>query len=412
MKYKNKEKNIAEIANDLNIDIALEGSIRKVKNRIRVTAQLIEAKTQEHLWAETYDKKLNHIFELQDDIAFNIAKELRITLLDIEKSNIEKRSTQNIEAYNTYLKGRYYWNMRTPENLVKGMEYFQYATEVDSNFALAHAGIADSYHLLCSYGTLPPKVGFPKAKEAALMAIKMDENLAEGYNALAAINLLYTWDWDACERAFKKAVELNPRNVQTYSWYALYFQIQKEFGRAFELVEKAITLDPLSAIARTDMGQVNYHAGNYKQAIEEYQKSLELDSNYVYTYAYLGQAYAMNGEQAAAEIAFEKAVHLTREPDPATLSGLAYVYALRGKTGQARSIIARLTATDNPFYIHPMYIASIYGALGEIDQAFDWLEKGFNDRSEWMIYLQVEPMLYPLYGKEKFMNLVQRMKFK
>jgi len=412
MKYKYEKKNIAEIANDLNIGLVLEGSIRKDKNRIRVTAQLIEARTQEHLWAESYDEKLDHIFDLQDDIAFKIAQALQITLMDIEKINIKKRSTDNIEAYNAYLKGRYYWNMRSPENLVKGMEHFQYAIEADSSFALAWTGIADSYHLLCSYGALPPKVGFPKAKEAALMAIEMDENLAEGYNALAAINLLYAWDWDTSERGFKKALELNPKYVQAYSWYAMCYQIQKEFDRAFELVGKAITLDPLSAIARTDLGQVNYHAGNFEQAIEEYQKSLELDSNYVYTYAYLGQAYAMSGQESAAEKAFKKAVHLTGGQDPATLSGLAYVYAMRGKTDQARSIIARLTAAENQFYVHPMYIAVIHGALGEIDQAIDWLEKGFSDRSEWMIYLQVEHMLQPLHGTEKFMNLVKKMKFK
>ena len=412
MKYKYEPKDIAEIAKDLNVGTVLEGSIRKDNNRIRVTAQLIESKAQEHLWAESYDKELIQIFDLQTDIAFKIAQALQITLMDIEKSNIEKRSTQNITAYNAYLKGRYYWNMRTPENLVKGMEYFQYAIEADSSFALAYAGIADSYHLMCSYGALPPKVGFPKAKEAALMAIEMDDNLAEGYNALAAINLLYAWDWDASEQGFKKALELNPRYVQAYSWYALYYQVQKEFGKALELIEKAITLDPLSAISRTDLGQVNYHAGNYKQAIVEYQKSLELDSNYVYTYAYLGQAYAMSGKEAAAEKAFAKAVHLTGEKDPATLSGLAYVYAMRGKTEQARSIIARLTAVENQFYVHPMYVSSIYAALSEIDQAIAWLEKGFYDRSEWMIYLQIEHMLQPLYGVEKFKNFVKKMNFK
>lgn len=412
MKYKDKAKNVAEIANELNIGIVLEGSVRKDNNRIRVTAQLIETKTQTHLWAESYDKILDHIFELQDDIAFQIANALQITLMDIEKSNIEKRYTHNIEAYNAYLKGRYFWNMRTPENLVKGMEYFQYAIEKDPQFALAYTGIADSYHLLSSYGVLPPKVGFPKAKEAAQKAIEIDENLAEGYNSLAAVNLLYDWDWDAAKNGFEKALQINSKYVQAYSWCAMYFQIHKKFDRAFELIEKRISLDPQSAIARTDLGQVNYHAGNYEQAIIEYKKSLELDSNYVYTHAYLGQAYAMSNQMPAAEQSFQQAVRLTDGKDPACLAGLAFVYAIRGKTNQAQSIIEQLISAGSKIYVHPMYISIIYGALGDTDQAFEWLEKGYSDRSEWMVYLQVEHMLQPLARLEKFKNLVQRMNFK
>jgi len=331
MKYKNEEKNIAEIACALNVGIVLEGSVRKDKNRIRATAQLIKAQTQDHLWAESYDKELKHIFELQDDIAFKIARALQITLMDIEKSKIEKRPTNNIDAYNNYLRGRYHWNMRTPDHLAQGMEYFQQAIAADSHFALAFAGMADAYHLLCSYGALPPKVGFPKAKDVALKAIEIDENLAEGYNSLAAVNLLYDWDWGPCERNFKKALELNPKYVQAYLWYALYLQVHKRFQQAEELIYTAIDLDPLSAVARTDLGQLHYFAEQYEQAIAEYKISLELDSSYVYTYAYLGQAYTLNNQLAAAERSFSKAVQLTDGKDPATLAGLAYVYALRGK---------------------------------------------------------------------------------
>ncbi len=412
MKFKNQEISVNEIADDLNVGIVLEGSVRKEKDRIRVTAQLIDAHTEEHLWAETYDDKYDHIFDLQNDIAFKVAHALEITLQDMEKNRIETKSTDNIEAYDLYLKGRYYWNTRLPENLMLGMECFHQAINADPDFALSYAGLADTYHLLASYGLLEPKIGFTRAKAAAKRAIQIDENLAEAYNSLAAINLLYDWNWKEAEEVFIKSLNINPNYIQTYSWYALYLSVNRRFDEAKSQLNKALELDPLSAISRTDLGQVYYHAGEYLRAIKEYQISLSLDSNYVYTYAYLGQTYAIQGMLNEAEASFSRAVELTGSKDPATLAGLAYVYAIQNKTGEATAILTQLKNLGDGFYVHPTYLAIIYLALGNREETLDWLERGYQDRSEWMIFLQVEHMLDPLRGEERFMDLVKKMNFK
>jgi TolB-like protein/class 3 adenylate cyclase/cytochrome c-type biogenesis protein CcmH/NrfG len=411
MKFKNRMTDINEVAQDLNVGIVLEGSVRKEKDRIRVTAQLIEAHSQEHLWAETYDEKYDHIFDLQDDIAYKVARALEITLKEMEKSQIGKKSTENIEAYDLYLKGRYYWNTRLPGNLMLGMECFFKAIDMDPGFALSYAGIADSYHLLASYGLLEPKIGFPRAKDAAVKAIDIDDNLAEGYNSLAAINLLFDWNWDEAEKVFIKALNLNSNYVQTYSWYALNLSINKRFDEAISLLNKAIALDPLSAITRTDLGQVYYHHGDYNRAVEEYQKSLNLDSTYAYTYAYLGQTYAIQGQLNKAEKAFSYAIELTEGKDPATLAGLAYVFARKNDTSKATAIISQLNNIGNDLYIHPTYLAIIYLALGNREEALAWLERGYQEQSEWMIFLQVEHMLDPLRSEEGFVELVKKMNF-
>jgi tetratricopeptide (TPR) repeat protein len=394
------------------VGLVLEGSVRKAGNRIRVTAQLIEAGTQDHLWTETYDNNYGHIFDLQHDIAYKVAKALEITLKEIEKNQIEKKSTENIEAYDLYLKGRYFWNTRLPENLKLALDYFLQAIDSDHDFALSYAGIADTYHLFVSYGLLDPDLGFSLAKEAAIKAIEMDENLGEAYNSRAAIQLLFEWNWTDAEKSFSKALSLNPNYVQTYSWYALYLSINMRYEEAISQLNKAIIIDPLSAITRTDLGQIYYHQGDYERAIKEYQYSLTLDSNYVYTYAYLGQIYAIKGMLKEAEKAFGYAVKITEGRDPATLAGLAYVYANQNDNGKTINILSQLKNMGDEFYVHPIYLSIIYLALNDREEALNWLEKGYEDRSEWMIYLQVEHMLDPLRNEVRFKELVKKMKFK
>jgi TolB-like protein/Tfp pilus assembly protein PilF len=411
MKYKNIVTDINEVAQDLNVGLVLEGSVRKDQDRIRLTVQLIDSKSQNHLWYETYDEKYEQIFDLQNDIAFRVAESLEIKLKEMEIIGIKKKATKNIEAYNLYLRGRYYWNTRLPANLMAGMEYYHKAIGIDPNYALAYTGLADTYHLLASYGLRPPATSFERAKEAATHALKLDDKLAEAYNSLAAINLLYDWDWKAAEEGFVEALKLKPHYVQSYLWYALYLSVIKEFEKAKSQIYSALEIDPLSAIARTDLAQVYYHQGNYAQAITEYQKSIELDSTYVYTYAYLGQVYAVQGLLNEAEKAFSYAAQLTDHKDPATLAGLAYVYALQKKTNQSIAILSQLQTHQEDFYVHPMYIAIVYVAMEDFDEAMHWLEKGYDDRSEWMIFLQVEHMLDPLRGDERFIELVKKMDF-
>jgi TolB-like protein/class 3 adenylate cyclase/Flp pilus assembly protein TadD len=411
MKYKNKETDIIEVGEELNVDLVIEGSVRIEKNRIRLTIQLIDAKLDVHLWAQPYDRTYNHLFDLQRDLAFEVARGLKIELKAMEKKKIEKISTQNLKAHNLYMWGCYFWNSRIPQHLVTGLDYFQKAVDLDPEFAPAYAGIADSYHLLASYGLEKPINSFPKAKEAAIHALELDKDLARATNSLAAINLLYEWDWKEAEKGFIEALEIDPSYVQTYTWYALYLSSHKRFDEAKSKLNQAFELDPLSEMVQTDLAQVFYHEGNYDQAIKEYQKSLQLDSSYVYTYAYLGQVYAVHNMLDEAENAFKYAVELTQKKDPATMAGLAYVYARQNKSELAMTIVNHLENLGGGFYVHPMYLAIVYEALGDREEAIHWLQKGYEDRSEWMIFLQVEHMLDSMRGDARFEELVKKMKF-
>jgi TolB-like protein/class 3 adenylate cyclase/Flp pilus assembly protein TadD len=411
MKFKNTNKTIPEIGKELNVAYVLEGSVRKFGDSIRVTAQLIGAEDDFHLWTKDYDREYEKLFDVQDEVSEAIATNILSNLSPEEKNFIKTNRPSNAEAYDLYLQGRYYWNTRLPQNLMLGMEYFHQAINIDPDYALSYAGLADTYHLLVSYGLLEPKIGFARATEAAIKAKKMDEDLAEAYNSLAAINLLYDWDWKGAEKIFKKALKLNPNYIQTYSWYALYLSVNRRYNEAKSQLQKAIELDPLSPVSLTDLGQVYYHAGKYDQAIDEYHKSLNLDSSYVYTFAYLGQAYTIKGVQDKAEKAFHYAVQLTGRKDPATLAGLAYVYARQKKSDQAKIILEQLENMGNGIYVHPTYLAIVNLALGNRAEALDWLEKGYEDRSEWMIFLQVEHMLDPLRNEERFVELVKKMNF-
>jgi class 3 adenylate cyclase/TolB-like protein/Tfp pilus assembly protein PilF len=410
-KYKNNLADVKQIARVLNTGIILDGSVRKEKDRIRITAQLIDTKSEVQIKNFDYDEKYDRILDLQIEIAYKIAQALKITLKEREKKWIEKKSTKNIEAYDLYLQGRFFWHTRIPQNLMRGLECFHEAINIDPDFALAYAGIADTYHLLASYGMLAPKVGFELAKKAAKRALEIDEDLVEAYNSLAATQLLFEWKWREAETNFMKALELDQNYVQTYSWYALLLSVNKRFDQAKIQLKRALVLDPQSAITQTDLGQVHYHAGEYPQAIEEYHKSLQLDSNYVYTFAYLGQAYAMQNMLDEAERAFSYAVELTQKMDAATLAGLAHVYAKQEKSDQAKAILEKLLNFGDPYYVHPMYLAIIYLALGDKVEALNSLEQGLEERSEWMIFLQVEHMLDPLRNDDRFVELVNRMKF-
>jgi len=411
MTYKNTQKKIPQIGKELNVSYILEGSVRKFEDSIRVTAQLIVTEDDIHLWSGDFDREYEKLFDVQDDVSEAIATKIFSNLTSEEKNIIKTDRPRNTKTYELYFKGLSLWNTRLPQNLLIGLDYFQKAIELDPEFALTYAGIADSYHLLTSYGLIEPRIGFPRAKEAASKALELDENLAEATNSLAAINLLYDWDWKEAEKGFIKALKINPSYVQTYTWYALYLSSHKRFDEAKSKLYQAIELDPLSAMVQTDIAQVFYHEGNYEQAIKEYQKSLQLDSSYVYTYAYLGQSYAMHNMLDEAEKAFKYAVELTQKQDPATLAGLAYVYARQNKSELALTIVKRLENIGNGFYVHPMYLAIVYEALGDRENAIQKLQKGYEERSEWMIFLQVEHMLDPMRGDPRFENIVKKMNF-
>jgi serine/threonine protein kinase/TolB-like protein/Flp pilus assembly protein TadD len=408
MQYKNTLKSITEIARDLNIAMVIEGSVRVQSDRVRITVQLINARNEEHLWAQNYDRKLRDIFTIQDDISSKVAQKMKIILNSEEKERLSRKPTKNIDAYNLYLKGRYFWNKRMPQDIIKALTYFKQATEKDTNFALAYSGMADSYHFMASYGLLPPKDAFTQAKVAAQEALRINPNLPEAHASMAAIHLLFDWDWNNSEKEFISAIALDSNNVTTHLWYALLCCVNGKTDLAIQKINKALEIDPVSAIAQTDLGQIQYFNRQYEQAIGSFNKSLQLDSTYVYTYAYLGLVYIKTGRIKEAINSFQKAVTITQHQDPATLAGLACAYAVSGEEEKTRILLSNLDTLAQYCYIHPFYYAGIYVGLGEYQTALSWLEKGYRERSEWMVYLNIEHLMEPIQNKPRFKQLVRK----
>jgi TolB-like protein/Tfp pilus assembly protein PilF len=407
--FKDKYEDIREIGRKLDVETLLEGSVRKAGNRLRITAQLIKVEDGSHLWSEHYDRELEDIFDIQDEISIAIVENLKIKLLGKEKTAIEKRHTDNPDAYNLYLKGRYFWNKRTKENLKKSISYFEEAIKMDSSFALAYTGLADSYIVLGEWWYFPSIEVFPKAREAAMKSIELDYELAEAHNAMAAIKRDFEWDWSGAEKEYLKAIELNPNYPTAYQWYAEFLSIMNRHQEAIENIVHAQKLDPLSPIIYTLGGYLIYHnSKQYDQAIMQCQKALEIDSNYVFTYYALVRNYLAMGRFEEAIKEAKKALFLS---DEGSLSNalLAQAYALSGKKNAAEVILNELVENLNKIYISETLIARIYIALNMRDQALKWLQKAYLNRSFDLIYLNESPTFDYLRTEPGFIDLQKKM---
>lgn len=408
MQFKGVQKSIGQIGQELKVGTVLEGSVRKAADQLRITVQLIDVSTQEYLWSEDYDRKLEDVFAVQSDIAKRISGALRLQLLSGEKERITKKPTQNLEAYTLYLKGRYYWNQRSAEGLKIGMEYFGQAIAEDSTYALAYAGLADSYHILASYSHLPPKQAFLKAKQAAGKALEIDSSLAEAHTSLAAVRLLYDWDWEAAEKEFHQALALNQNYTVAHLWYAAYLTVRERLEEALTEMQKAQALDPLSATVATGMGRQYYLARKYDQAIGHYLRALQLDSGYVFARVFLGLAYLQKGWYQKAIEELKQGLEMSGGTDPGIKAALGNAYALSGSSEQALEVLEDLKEWSKQSYVSPFYIAIVQAGLGNKKEAFRWLEKAYQERSEWLVYLKTEPMLDGLRSDERFVSLLKK----
>jgi TolB-like protein/Tfp pilus assembly protein PilF len=412
MQYKGGNKEIAEIGRELKVGTILEGSVRKTANKLRITVQLIDVQTQEHLWSQDYDRELEDVFAIQSDIAQRVAEALRMQLLAGEIRQIEKKATENLEAYTSYLKGRFYWNKRTPEGMEKGVAYFEQAIANDPNYAPGYAGLADCYALLGSgeYGVLLPKLAMPKAKAHALKALAIDNTLAEAHAALANVTMVYDWNWLAAEKEFTRAIELNPSYATAHHWYALCLATSGRLEEATAEMKKAQELDPLSLVINLDVGLHFYFARQYDQAIAQYRKTLEMDPNFVLAHLTLGLAYVQKArfEEAIAE--FQQAMTLSGE-SAVVAALLGYAHAASGQKDNARRILDELTERSQQGYIPSYLMALIYTGLGEKENAFEWLEKAYEERSNLLIYLKADPILDSLRSDPRFTTLLKTVGF-
>jgi len=407
-RYKGKETDPQKVGHELGVRAVLAGRLLQRGDTLVVQTELVDVDKGSQLWGEQYNRKLADILAVQEDISREISDKLRLRLTGGEKTHLAKRPTENIEAYQLYLKGRYYWNKRTEEGFHKAIEYFSEATEKDPSYALAHAGLADSYILLGEYSLLPAKEAYAKAREAATKALELDDTLGEAHNALATVKADYDWDWTGAEREFRRAIELNPGYATAHQWYGELLSALGRYEEALAELKRAQQLDPLSLIINAVSGRILLYAGRDDLAIEHLRKTLEMDPNFAFVHYILGQAYLRKGAFAEAIAEFQKAATLSPNIYQYK-AGLGQAYARAGKSTEARKLLSELEEQSKQRYVSGCEFAAIYAGLGERDQAFAFLEKAYGQRDEKLFgWGKSHPLLDPLRSDPRFTDLLRR----
>lgn len=407
MGYKHSDKRLDQIGRDLSVQYVLEGSLRHTADRVRITAQLIRVTDQSHLWAQDYDRSLQDVITVQDDVAASVAQEIQIRLTPQELTQLSHARAVDPQAYEDYLKGRYFWNKRTEDGFRKGIEHFEAAIARDPNYAQAYAGLADAYVLLGGYAFAPQKDAMPKAKAAALKALAIDDHLAEAYTSLGLIVEQYEWNWAEAEKDFKRAIELNPNYSVAHHWYGDgYLALVGRNDEMIAELRKAHELDPLSLIIDVDLAKRLCYAGKHDEAIEMLRKILEADPTFMQAHYYLSQCFAMEKSYPQAIAELEKMGPL--DVNPKATAWLGRIYALTGRRKEALQIIDELRQKSQRTYIDPTFIAPIYIALGEKDRGFEWLERAYNERSPNLLSLKLEAAYDPIRSDPRFADLVRR----
>ncbi len=407
LKYASPDQDPLEAGRQQRVDAVLDGKIQRAAERVRVTVQLLRVQDGQQLWADKFDEKFTDIFALQDAISERVAAALALELTGSEQDRLTKRYTENAEAYQLYLRGRYFWNKRTGESLQKGIEYFSQAIEKDSHYALPHAGLADSYIILGNFGLLPPNEAYSKAKVAAEQALKVDADLVEAQVSLAFVKALFERDWPGAEAGFRRAIELNPNYGPAHQWYGVSLAGAGRLDEAVAELKRAQQVDPQSLTISAVVGWMLYLARDYDKAIEQEKIVLEMEGNFALAHRYLGLAYEQKGMYAEAISEFQKAESLSGAR-PLDSGSLGHAYAIAGRTAEARQILKKANERSLKAYFPAYDIAIIYVGLGEKDQALDWLEKAVQERSPWLIHLSVDPRFDPLRSDPRFTALVRR----
>ncbi len=405
-KYKDAPQALKQAGGALAVDYILEGSVLRTRDRLRIHAQLVEVRTQTYLWAKSLEVSVRDILAVQGEVAQAIATEIHLTLTPQQRARLALWRPVDPKAYEAYLKGRYFWNKRTEEGFLKARKYFEQAIEDDPSYPLAYVGLADAYLGLGEYGVLPLREAMPRAKAAAMKALEMDDTLAEAHATLVGIRCDFDWDWAAAEREFKRAIELNPGYATAHQWYAEYLLWMGRFDESKAEMKRAQELDPLSLIINRNAGLPLFFERKYDQAIEHFRKSLEMDPNFWAGHLILGWTYEQKGEFSQAIAEYQTARQLT--DSTLVFAHLAHAYALSGKRREAGKLLVELKAKSKQRYVSPLEIAMIYAGLGEKDQTFAWLEKGYEGRSDWMAQLRVDPRWDHLRSDPRFQDLLRR----
>ena len=407
MVYKGARKPLPQIARELNVDAVVEGTVLRSGDQVRITAQLIEAATDKHLWSQSYEGELRDTLALQNRVASAIADQIRINLTPQEKAALKNVKVVNPEAYESYLKGRYFWNKRTGDGLKVALAYFKQATEEDPKYAQAYSGLADTYALLgdWQYAVMTPKEAFPKAKTAALKALELDSTLGEAHNSLAFVLDGFDWDFDSAGKEFQRAIELSPGYATAHHWYAWHLSLLGRYDEAIAEMRKAENLDPLSLIINADLAEILVLAHSYDESIQQSRKTIEMDPNFALAHNQLAQAYLQKHmyDEGVAEL--QKAVRLSGN-SPTCMANLARAYVASGKRSEAAKLLGDLKKRSGSGYSNASEIAMIYLSLGDTDQAMNWLEKGYAERFNPSVLLR--PGFDPLRSDSRFQSLLRR----
>ncbi len=411
-RYKGQETDLQEIGNELGVRAVFAGRIVQVGESLIVKAELVDIANEAQIWGEQYRREMTDIFTLLEDIAEDIGEKLRLKLSGEDKKQLAKRYTENTEAYQFYLKGRYFvTTKRTEEWIKKGIEYFQKAIDLDPNYALAYSGISEAYGFLASStGGWSPRKAYPKAKAAALKALELDDALGEAHCSLGFSYLLYDWNFAEAEREFKRAIELSPNYPNAHDGYGFYLKAVGRHDEAIKKCKQVQQLDPLSPFAHVSLGYAYYFARDYEKAIDECSKALEMDKNSTFAYRNLGLAYLQQGKHKDAIIALSNAVKYSCG-GLAFESYLGFAYAVANKRAEALEVLTSLEDIDKERYVPAYNFAMIYAGLGDFNKAFDLLEQACKERSGFLPFLKVEPVVDCLRGDSRFQNLLRRVGF-
>ncbi len=403
MLYKGVRKPLREIARELEVDAIVEGTVLRAGDRVRITAQLIDAAKETHLWAESYERDLRDVLTLQSEVAQAVAREVRVKLTPQEQAYIAHVRRVDPEAYEAYLKGRYHWNRRP--GVRKSIEYFEQAIAKDPTYAAAYAGLADCLSALSAWGHVP---GCVKAKELAEKALELDHSSGEAHTSLA-FAAMYDYDFLTAQGEFERSIELNPRYGTAHHLFGFYLGLMGRYEESYTELQRAIRLDPLSSLANALLGYIYLYARRYDQAIEQFVKTLELDPDSAFAQCGLGWAYRCKSLHEPAIAALRKSIELWHGPSP--LSWFGEAYAAAGHRDEAHKILEQLFELAKQRYVTPYGVARIYAALDEREEALHWLETAYRQRAEWMVLLKVDPCLDDLRPDPRFQDVLRRMNF-
>ena len=398
-----------KVGRDLNVRAVLMGRVVQRGDGLNIQTELVDVTQVSQLWGEQYNRRMSDIIAIQEEISKAVSRKLHLRTSEEERRRLTKRYTENPEAHQFYLKGRYLWNRRTAQTLQRAAEYFQRAIEKDPDYALAWAGLADCYNVYSFYGVRSPKESMAKAREAANKALEIDDTLAEAHSSAAYAKRQDDWDWAGAEREFKRSIELSPNYATAHHWYGTTLWSMGRMEEAMGEIKRAQECDPLSLIINADVGRAFFWARRYDQAIEQLRKTLdESDTNFAAAHWYLGMAYEQKTmyEEAIAE--YRKWSGLSGG-DSAPIGALGHAYAVSAKRGEAQKALMRLEDLSKGRYVSPYDVALIYIGLGEKDQTLDWLEKAYEDHSAWLIWIKVDPRFDSIRNHPRYGDLLRRM---